>query len=56
MPRRIPYGFTVDKGERLVPDDKERENLSLMIECRRLGWTWQDIADWLNRARASTER
>lgn len=49
MALRVPYGFRVeDDGVTLVPLDEERENLSIISDCKRLRWNWQDIADWLN--------
>jgi len=44
-----PYGFTVDKGGRLVPNPREQRAIRRIHELRSMGYSYQRIADALVR-------
>jgi IS30 family transposase len=46
---KIPYGFR-RAGERIVPDKKEMKVIKLILTARGQGYTYQAIADRLNKS------
>ena len=53
----VPYGFALaPDGRTLTVNSDERRMLKLMRECRAAGFTWQGMADELNRTGFRTRR
>jgi len=54
---QIPYGMKLsDDGVSLEPDPQEQETLEDLHTMRNAGWTWQRIAEELNRRGIPTKK